>query len=428
MDDSKTWTVTIDELFSRLAVDVLEHPGWFRVESSDEDIALSLLAIERGDFLLRAEYVFKLPWHITEILFRPDVLFHASRAEFDDRIEACGIDEHLAPGEANVWSKWRWNAARQRNLSVIGDASVMLDPGEISKVRRLRVARRFDYPLPGRVAMVFAPRTSEGFAFLNSDEAGHATAAFAATLADDPSKTSITEIRRMPRPSIWALSRYTRAFAYPQEYLARFSSSASFQELVESDDSFAILWLRKCASGPPLLPAVACSLSALAELPLDQWVGAGTSVAGRTRDFYLWEFLCSFQLLVEDLGQPAILHDTMDGRRLVPYQAAVRWGDWRRVWPLLEPAFRRQRAAYRHLLGGTCAPQLSVCTEPRFSAIANASWEEPAPSHAQAPGLAESPLRVAVQRTFLHLEAPLSQGSPPRATSTIDIPAKVMSC
>jgi hypothetical protein len=135
----------------------------------------------------------------------------------------------------------------------------------------------------------------------------------------------------------------------------RLTSPGSDCRPTRCDESFSISYtivtLRKCTRGPPLLPRVAAS---------NQEINWEVQSVPRLLTDYLREFCTR-------LGLPELtVQSTLQGRHLVPYQAAVPEAEWKTAWQRLEPYFREQKAAYRQLRGGTSAPEFTVGSTPRF--------------------------------------------------------------
>lgn len=103
------------------------------------------------------------------------------------------------------------------------------------------------------------------------------------------------------------------------------------------------------------------------------------------------------------------IYDSLDGRYLVPFQAAVCRKDWERAWSILEAPFRVQRSHYRKSLGVKQAPELDLTVKPKFRPFleANAPQEENLDASSVT-------LRFSIQRTFLHCAESDSVSAPPR--------------
>lgn len=99
------------------------------------------------------------------------------------------------------------------------------------------------------------------------------------------------------------------------------------------------------------------------------------------------------------LGEKVNVFSSLDGRQLVPYQAAVLRQQWLRIRTMFSDAFSLQKTAYRRANGGTTAPNVHEDVKPRFvsqhslGAVERCSLPQEAPQH-----------KVVVRRTFLEVE------------------------
>jgi len=131
------------------------------------------------------------------------------------------------------------------------------------------------------------------------------------------------------------------------------SSSLGLESLwseIEAEDDeetadFAVLSLKKCNAGPPLLP------------------NAGSWEFVSKEGFSLPSYL---RLLAQRLDLDLTVHACLEGRPLVPYQAAIDRVAWESVCTEVQAALFKQRAAYRRMNGGGGAPVLVEAPEPRF--------------------------------------------------------------
>ena len=133
-------------------------------------------------------------------------------------------------------------------------------------------------------------------------------------------------------------------------------------------DMYTILSIHSCKRGPPLLPLAAGSAeTACVTIKTDQrsqlgdWTRMPVNADGR---FRLVSFVEKF---AENLGMRVEAFASLDGRRLVHYQCAVKRQDWERIRDQFQEAFLVQKRAYRRANGGSCAPCLASDAEPRFA-------------------------------------------------------------
>merc|ERR1712070_553220 len=92
----------------------------------------------------------------------------------------------------------------------------------------------------------------------------------------------------------------------------------------------------------------------------------------------------------------SIIFDSLDGCRLVPFQAAVKRGVWPHIWLALEPFFKKHRSAYRRHYGGSGAPNIQADVSPRFC-------QRAAPVDPQDACISvDDDLALEVKNTFVH--------------------------
>jgi hypothetical protein len=114
---------------------------------------------------------------------------------------------------------------------------------------------------------------------------------------------------------------------------------------IEETSDLIVLSLKKCNAGPPLLP------------------NAGSWEFVSKEGFSLPGYL---RLLAQRLDLDVTVHACLEGRSLVPYQAAIDRLTWESICSEVQGTLTKQRAAYRRLNGGGGAPVLVEAPEPRF--------------------------------------------------------------
>lgn len=241
---------------------------------------------------------------------------------------------------------------------------------------------RRDFPEIGPVSLVMAPFSQQSGELL--EERGVLKAIVAVfTEHEDPGKTRAVQVRMLQRVPDWAIKQMASHFLRKQEWVAGYKVSPVYAEVQDGSSRYVVLGIRKCVRGPPLLP----SQGAGAEVTFfSDWMPADPGTF--ELPWYLRAFLHCVGLEVD-------IHETLDGRRLVPYQAVVRRGDWERAWAALEKPWRAHKAAYRKLHGGRCAPELASDVAARF--LPHATVAAPNPTRGQG-----ARTRVPVMRTFVH--------------------------
>ena len=114
------------------------------------------------------------------------------------------------------------------------------------------------------------------------------------------------------------------------------------------------------------------------------------------------------QLFLEALlGEQIDVYSTLDGRQLVPYQAAVLRQQWLRIRTVFNDAFSLQKTAYRRANGGTTAPNVHEDVKSRFlphhtplASVERCCLPQEPPQH-----------KVVVRRTFLEVETETAAGA-----------------
>jgi len=71
--------------------------------------------------------------------------------------------------------------------------------------------------------------------------------------------------------------------------------------------------------------------------------------------------------LLDRLNIDAEVLDSLDGRKLAPYQAAMRRDDWQKIQDQVADILVSQRQAYRRMFRGSGSPAILEAQEPRFS-------------------------------------------------------------
>lgn len=214
----------------------------------------------------------------------------------------------------------------------------------------------------------------------------------------------------MMRVPSWAVGMAARHSLQQHEVLWHFTASSGWREELPAYD-YVILNLRKCTKGLPLLPRTASFSEAPPADPSAEWEPM------KMADWALAKYLKAFlERIGADGGQEVF--DSLDGRPLVPYQAAVRRGAWAGVWKTLSAAFRTQRAAYRRLLGGRCAPEIIEGAEARLLPLDAPQGALRLPHPYPAPEASDA---IPIRCTFVHFHAAKHQEECPTALSLEDV-------
>jgi hypothetical protein len=208
-----------------------------------------------------------------------------------------------------------------------------------------------------------------------------------------------------------------------------------------TQETYVVVEVRGCTSGPPLLPTRLPSGGLQWDAPDDRFMHLATYLAIAMR-----------RLTGEDWSQKILPH--MSGNYLVRYQAVVREEHWRLLWDFLMKPFNEQRSEYRRIHETHRAPDLffgtkaKTCAPERKPDAGQRGGEQDASTTASDGGKREDdgsgseaasggglPLsgpaewlefwataEIPQQRTFVEFASHLSQtGLPPRSKSEPDL-------
>lgn len=391
-EEDREETVDFDNLLQRVSPQALAG-GWEVVE---ERAGLQILRRTTGDVsLLQARYELPVILEDAAVLCRPEVFFNRCRPEYDAETAECNVDEAIAPGDAVI--HFTINSAAEKTVSraVLGTAALQPPPGLPTgngAPIKMRWMLRRQCPREGELVALAAPVCPQSGKLLEEYGPIMAQVAKLEAKPNDPSCTLVTEVRRIGLVPSWALSKLVRHFSTKHAWVPAFRASPHWRLALEDPNGFVVLSIRKCPRGPPLLPKLTMledtpdrdpKLCALESDP-SHWVAA-------PRDFELPSYLMEF---FARLGVTVVLHQSWDGLRLIHYQAAVQRKLWLEVWPAVDAAWKVQRAAYRRLHGGTCAPEIAAGLVAKF--VPN-TFVPPVTT-----GEREGAKRIPVVRTFLH--------------------------
>lgn len=404
-------TTGVEDLFDRVRPEILGGGGWTSVPLSEEDVEdlggkvfMARRHHSADVSLMRAEYVLNLSVAETIELYQPEVYFDTRRPSFDKTIAECGVEELLEElGDAVVW--WRPIVSSLGYTACIGKPNVPAQvAGQIPDAfymcerptdrHRARWIMRRDFPEVEQATVLMAPFDPESGELLEERSITKATTLLLRPHESCPGVTRMTSVRLTSGVPDWSIAKLARYFLRNQELAEAYRSSSVYCQASETParNLYVVVGIRKCSSGPPLLPRVGERGEVACVTPsISEWEPAECNTF--RLPIYLREFLACLGIYDVDI------HGTLDGRRLAPYQAALPREDVERAWAALEQPFRVQKAMYRLRYGGRTAPELDKAIRPRFL---------PHPSASASPGSAEDRAsdrparRVPVARTFVH--------------------------
>jgi hypothetical protein len=391
-----------------LESDIASDPSGFQVESLDF----------RGERFLRTTFDMDVPFADSILACRPDLMFHPSRSNFDPDIIECGIDELIAPGNATAWARIRPLSDASRLSALVAALS-----GRCSDLQHLtqgsaepdggimcrsRVITKRDFPCQGQFCTAIVPMHPETRELMEEFDSRSWVIVLFRAHPLGASKTIVMTLKKQPNMPDWAkpiaetrIDKLVQSMFEEQIRKQLMCFQSPMWRKARDDSQYVIISLRKCSHGGPLLPCTS--------LPVADSVWEQTDTHGRSR-MSLADYLREFLKRLNICG--VTVHDSMDGQYLVPYQAAVRRGEWDRTWQILEDPYKAQRAAYRWLFGGSSAPELKLVQEPKFQTpgLAGLSDSDTVSDGASTSG--ESAGRssdrsqdVPVRTTFVHFSA-----------------------
>jgi len=334
----------MEELFERAAAFMEDQEGWEPIRPLQEGVPAAHFCkhITSSVSYLLMECRIPLPFDLAVRVLNPEVFHDPLRAEFDFSMSECRVLQVFAPGDALVSSR----IASHPLMLTIG--TLLGAPGSAKTEHSLlRVARRRDFPRPGMLCQVSACVDQERMMICEGQGVENTKVML---VEQEGEHTYFREIMRLHRVPKWAMAKMPGFSDFADEWVLAFRASRLYA-LLESGVGFGeyiVVSIRKCERGPPLLPV---------NLEEEQWTHFESA------GFSLPQYLRQFGELI---GLPLVVYDRIDGQHLVPYQAVISQPHWNQCAPTFLECFRRQRAAYRRINGGSSAPVLKTGVEGRF--------------------------------------------------------------
>eukprot|EP00438_Fugacium_kawagutii_P009161 Skav206202 [mRNA] locus=scaffold1844:369914:371377:- [translate_table: standard] len=182
------------------------------------------------------------------------------------------------------------------------------------------------------------------------------------------------------------LSAFTDMF---HRAIDRVLNGPSFRDLRSIDaEMYLVLSIRSYNRGHPMVPhsegSDSFTVSRGERVGLVSWARFKPG-----EKFCMSEYLHCF---VKELGYELKTYDTLDGRKLVPYQCVVVRHEWDQLRAAFFEAFKVAKAAYRHANGGTSTPSLSEDAHPHFALHNSTDFAQP------------EAIKTVVRNTFLELD------------------------
>ncbi|CAE7533361.1 GIP [Symbiodinium necroappetens] len=302
----------------------------------------------------------------SHLFVRPEVRDWAMRMSPELNQEMFEVVQQLAPGDAMVRRRGAWRFNRQCGLFFFSLSKETPNTNNLFCFQTLsempatmRQTVRRNYPRQGDSALLCQCPSEQMEAVIVGRPSGSGT-------------FSLDFVLRVPSLPVWASSHFETLLESARDMTDWFLNRPGIAEMRRRDvQAYAILTIQSWRRGRPLIPAVAEDVMASEELTtidagqrdgLTAWVRYHPRMAS-SRGFLLSEYL---NLFLERIGEPASLHQSIDGQHLLPYQCAIPRDDWDRVREHFQRAYALQKAAYRRSRGGPAAPNLCESHAPRF--------------------------------------------------------------
>lgn len=389
-----------DSLFDRLRPETAFGGEWVEVYQQPL-LAMARKTIAFEVSLMRVEYVLNISFAELHETMRAEVFWDSRRPSYDKTMLECGVEQALAPGDAIAWYRPVISAKSSTlgisRAAVLGTAQTVVGAAPADALR-LRWMLRRDFPSEGQSAFVAAPFcTRTGILQEELGVQRPVVISFRAH-AGDPERTAATEIRLLRRVPDWSIEHMAGFYLQREVWWEPYKLSPVYEEVRSGRAAYVVVGLRKLTRGPPLLPREATSSEKAFASDWDSVHNSSTCA------WYL-------QALLGRIGVEAEVHATLDGQRLVYYQAALRRADWDRARAALDNGpWRALGVAYRRMHGGKNAPKLAVCT-PKFTRHLSVDVHPTHSASKSAVGEAED---LPVVSTFVHYRDPPGLSRPRR--------------
>jgi len=383
----------VEEWFDRLP-QLLSPQGW--EVASDRHGTLSHCPCPWGGRLIKITLdgiaIKDPPRDTSHVLVRPEV-----RAQFlkdHPEYSAAGygvfgfeLVNHLAPGDAVVKTWALWSLFRLCTV-LFGQLSTARYAREEAGSARQRLVR--DFPKDGDCSYTHTQ---------DFGEIRDVLLICRPTRMLDAYDVQVIFSVHEDRFAHWAVPQFVKLLESARKSTEWFLNRPGVHQLRQMDEEFyTILAIQSWQRGPPFLPntdgSPTVTIDAGEKLGLTSWARFHPP----QEKFLFSQYL---QLFLEALlGEKIDVYSTLDGRQLVPYQAAVLRQQWLRIRTVFNDAFSLQKTAYRRANGGTTAPNVHEDVKARFlphhtplASVERCCLPQEPPQH-----------KVVVRRTFLEVE------------------------
>lgn len=378
----------VEEWFRRVPHLLLED-GW-EVAMKRPHAKLSHCGCPWGGRLIKVDLedvrIENAPEKTGKIIVRPEV-----RAAFQSRSPLCGtkmtLERFICPGEAVLkgltsTKLFRLCAVLFGEMSAGTSSSFCFHDAHFPVALHHKIRR--DYPKEGNSATAFWEETGslrqEGIFLIQPS--GTEKLFFA------------TAVVRLPHDKFasWATFQFRTFLTLAHRTCNWLLNRPGIVQLRAADESFyVILQIQSFQRGFPLVP-VFDEERAIVTIDAGEALGFRYWTRFQSERFHLRQYLKCF---LAAIGQEIEIFDTLDSRRLVPYQCVVCRSQWEAIRARFLDIFRLAKTAYRRANGGTVAPGMQDGVEPRFV---------PEFHHAMQEGQKRPEAQLVVRNTFLDLQ------------------------
>lgn len=408
-------TEELSEKFFNSAALSLEETGWSYRHVSHDGGSISTRTAPCGQGQLVR---IRLPVQSNDAWKDPNSYF--VRAEVIASLPHLASDRFLTrfgelvqlvePGHAMLWMRNADNLNYNRFLDtqhVLLAQSEQMCLGELlrssnDEMHLSRIVKRSDFPVPGVCCLFVSPEFEQGRC-LNALQ----PRLWIIKHSKVQNMLDLDMVLYQPYGTFgpWTKPHFDKLIVQGKQFGQLVANSQIMDTLREHEkDFYLVINLKRCTYGPPLLPALPTGSSDVAvDVGAHRGLSAWVQHVG-TNNFKLSEYL---QALVRRIGLEDLkVFGSIDGRRLVPYQAAVVKQSWEAAHHCIREAFDIQQAAYRRLHKGKAAPELHFGKEPRFLPAEDADrsiHDAAATPSAKLLDQLTIPMKVSVRNTFIEV-------------------------
>eukprot|EP00928_Gymnodinium_smaydae_P097499 TRINITY_DN8846_c0_g6_i1.p1 TRINITY_DN8846_c0_g6~~TRINITY_DN8846_c0_g6_i1.p1 ORF type:complete len:433 (-),score=28.70 TRINITY_DN8846_c0_g6_i1:263-1528(-) len=333
-----------------------QSSGWSHV-SSPSSTKCEIKHLDGATACLKIECAIDAAFEYIEALNRPEAA--PFWPEYMSDVEESRIVDRFAPGDVTLSLRYRCMFLRT--------LTDLLSPFKSTShafagfgTETYRVVRRRDYPEAGTISQAYLSLSSASTHYMEvvSPIPGGEKCVMRAYITFSLSYRWFLNL---------FISRICNKMSSFGLEIAGHKGRETHESILRRAGFFAVR-VRKCHRGPPML---AISASEAERLPKDKYVHVKNlywkPFEGDDK-FCLPSYLSSaLAFLGWDEDRDGAIYDSLDGRPLAFFQAAVRREAWPSMWAVLETFLLEQKVAYRYWYGGAHSPQFQADVEPVYA-------------------------------------------------------------